>query len=273
MRWPLTIMLTLVAASLGGAEPLIVAHRGASHDAPENTLAAFRLAWKQGADAIEGDFYLTADGRIACLHDATTKRTAGTNVAVAKATLGELRRLDVGRWKGPQWIGERIPTLQEVLATVPPGKQIFIELKSGPEIVPAFQTVIHAAGLRPEQTVVISFNADVIAAVREQLPALKAYWLTGYKKDPKTGGWKPGLPEILETLRRIRAHGLDSQAHESIGEPFVQALRAAQYPLHVWTVDEPEVALRFARLGAVSITTNRPEWLRQELARLRSPGH
>ena len=66
--------LTLAAGSLHAAEPFLVAHRGASHDAPENTLPAFELAWKQGADAIEGDFHLTSDGKIVCIHDFDTKR-------------------------------------------------------------------------------------------------------------------------------------------------------------------------------------------------------
>lgn len=74
----------------------IVAHRGASFDAPENTLAAFNLAWEQGADAIEGDFYLTADQQIACIHDKTTKRTAGVELKVADSTLDQLRELEYG---------------------------------------------------------------------------------------------------------------------------------------------------------------------------------
>src|SRR5689334_354029 len=108
---------------------LVVAHRGASHEAPENTLAAFRLAWEQGADAIEGDFYLTRDREIVCIHDDNTKRTSGEDLSVAASTLAQLRRLDVGRWKDPKWKGERIPTLTEVLATIPAGKRIFIEIK------------------------------------------------------------------------------------------------------------------------------------------------
>ena len=70
----------------------LIAHRGASHDAPENTLAAFRLAWEQGADGIEGDFRLSRDGEIICLHDATTRRTAGIDLVVADATLARTTR-------------------------------------------------------------------------------------------------------------------------------------------------------------------------------------
>src|SRR5512140_286258 len=79
---------------------LIIGHRGASRDAPENTLESFRLAWEQGADGIEADFRLTADGRIVCMHDETTGRTTGVNLNIADTALKELRRLDAGLWKG-----------------------------------------------------------------------------------------------------------------------------------------------------------------------------
>ena len=139
----------------------IVAHRGASYDAPENTLAAFRLAWEQGADAIEGDFYLTADGQIVCIHDKTTKRVAPgqPELTVAKSTLQELRQLDVGRWKADKFAEERIPTLKEVLAIVPRQKRIFVEIKCGPEIVPILQQQLSDSDLKPEQ-IVMTRGAD-----------------------------------------------------------------------------------------------------------------
>ena len=122
-------ILLLVSQLVTGQE--IVAHRGASFDAPENTLAAFRLAWEQGADAVEGDFYLTADQQIVCLHDKDTKRTAPnqTSRVVSKSTLAELQQLDVGSWKAEKYKGEKIPTLQEVLKVIPANKKILIEIE------------------------------------------------------------------------------------------------------------------------------------------------
>ena len=102
--------------------PQIIAHRGASADAPENTLAAFRLGWEQDADGIEGDFRLSADGRIVCIHDDDTQRVAGSRLVVSETSYNDLHALDVGRWKGEQWRGERIPSLAEVhvhLAALP----------------------------------------------------------------------------------------------------------------------------------------------------------
>ena len=117
------------------ADPLIVAHRGSSQQAPENTLPAFRLAWEQGADAIEGDFLITKDGKVVCIHDISTKRLTDKNLVVSKSNFEELRCVDVGAWKHEKFKGTKIPTISEVFATIPKGKKIFLEVKCGPEIV------------------------------------------------------------------------------------------------------------------------------------------
>src|SRR5210317_1799983 len=109
----IAITCLLGALSCLAGPPLLVAHRGASGDAPENTLPAFQLAWQQGADAIEGDFRLTSDGQIVCVHDGDTKRVANRTLTVKDTSLDELRQLDVGAWKGTRWEGTRIPTLKE----------------------------------------------------------------------------------------------------------------------------------------------------------------
>jgi len=271
--WVAVILLGLAVARAAGAAPVsIVAHRGASHDAPENTIAAFKLAWRQGADAIEGDFRLTKDRRIVCMHDATTKRTAGRNLVVAKSTLTELRQLDVGRWRGAKWAGQRIATLEEVLAVVPAGKRILIEVKCGPEIVPVLKDVLKASGLTPQQTIVISFDAKVIAQARKQMPKRKAFWLTGFRKSKTTGRWSPSLQKVIATLGQIRADGLDCAAVAAVVDrSFMAELRARRLELHVWTVDDVKTALYFRQLGARSITTNRPRWLREQMAKPSSP--
>lgn len=251
--------------------PELVAHRGASHDAPENTLPAFELAWKQGADAIEGDFFLTSDGKIICTHDKTTERlTNGTdNRKVAECTFDELRQLDVGVWKGEQWKGVRMPSLEEVLATIPEGKKLLIEIKCGPEIVPALKAAV--SDWDAEQLRIISFNSEVIAACRKVLPDIKAYWLTGYGEEPKgSGEWRPTFDSVMKTLHETMANGLDSHAHDIVDDKLVQKLRAADLEFHVWTVDDPAVAARFTELGVDSITTNRPEWLRKQLTAQKS---
>lgn len=243
----------------------IVAHRGASYDAPENTLGAFELAWTQGADAIEGDFYLTADGHIVCHHDATTKRTAGVDLPVSGQTLAELKRHDVGSWKHESWAGERIPTLQEVLATVPDGGKILIEIKSDPEIVPTLVGVLQTMDLDTDQVAVIAFDEDVIAALEARMPQIRTYWLTDFKVDP-VGRRRPTAADIVATTTRIGADGVDIEADSGILDAdFVATLRDAGLEFHVWTVNDPALAIRMIRLGVDSITTDRPRWLRERL--------
>ena len=245
--------------------PKLIAHRGGAHIAPENTLAAFRLAWETGIDGIEGDFRLTRDGEIVCMHDATTGRTAGISLPVAGSTLARLRELDVGIWKGEKWAGERIPTIEEVIATVPPGKRLVIELKSGPEIVLPLQKALAGSGLDPGQAVILAFSEEVIAEASNQLPRVKRFWLTDFKREWHGGGWSPPIDRILRTLERTGADGLSSKAHRSIDAAFVQALRDAGMEFHVWTVDDLRTARRFCDLGVDSITTNRPGWLKARL--------
>ncbi|QEG22343.1 glycerophosphodiester phosphodiesterase [Mariniblastus fucicola] len=267
---PLVFLLISILPGLAPAQ-LFVAHRGASHDAPENTLAAFRLAWKQGADAIEGDFHLTSDKQIVCIHDKDTERVCPTKpvLKVAESDLATLQNLEVGSWKGRQFSSEKIPTLSDVLATVPEGKKIFVEIKCGPEILPVLEKELAASNLEPEQIVIICFKSAVIQQVRESMPQYKANWLTSYKlkgseDDPS---WTPTQDEVLATLARTQATGLGSQGHEDVvTEEFVAAMVDAGFEFHAWTIDDPNQAVQLKSFGTSSLTTNRPEFLRQQLA-------
>ncbi len=261
------IMAWMVPMPLPVQAQLIFAHRGASHDAPENTLAAFQLAWEQGADGIECDFRVSGDGHIVCIHDATTLRTAGLNLEVAETPLADLKRLDVGRWKGELFAGQRIPTLAEVIAIVPAGKRIVIELKSGPEIVAPLQQVLNDSDLQPQQVIVISFDRHAIAESRRRLPAIRTHWLAGYEPDDETGPWTPTAQTIARIIRETGADGFGSEARRRVlNRQFLSDLQAAGVrEFHVWTVDDPDDARYFRQLGAAGITTNRPDLIRREL--------
>jgi len=187
----------------------IVAHRGASGDAPENTIESFRLGWKQGADAIEGDFHVTRDGHVVCIHDRDTGRVAGKRLVVAESTLAELRELDASAWR-EGW-GEPcvIPTLPEVLATVPDGKMVYLEIKCGPEILPPLFADIAASGLVPEHVVFISFDAEVLREIKVQAPRYKVFWLVAFKRD-QSGDVAPSMKTVLSTLRSIDADGISA---------------------------------------------------------------
>lgn len=263
-----TTMLLLLLSLLvtPAAAQHIIAHRGASHEAPENTLAAFHLAWEQGADGVEADFYLSADGRVVCFHDRDTERVSGVKHIVEETTWDVLKTLDVGAWKSAEYAGERIPLMADVLQVVPPGKMIFIELKSGPEIVGPMAEIVRASDLEAAQIVIISFNADAIAACKKALPEIKAHWISGYEEQ-EDGSQKPTADEVIATLNRTGADGYGSDGKLDVfGAEFIERLRTAGHgEFHVWTINDGRVARAYQRLGAWSITTDRPGWLRERL--------
>lgn len=238
--------------------PEITAHRGASEEAPENTLASFRLGYEQ-ADACELDIHLSKDGRIVVMHDATTKRTAGLDKPIAQQTLAELKSLDAGA-------GERIPLLSEVLALIPEKKRLFIEIKCGPEVIPALAAVIEEAKKKPEQTALIAFHLETLRRAKVKLPKLQAYWLASAKAEPKTG--KP--PEVEALIRKAKdagMDGLDLEGKFPIDADFAAKVHAAGLLLYTWTVNDAGAAKRLAAAGVDGITTDRPQRLRESLGR------
>lgn len=259
------MIMILAACSSALARPKIIAHRGASYDAPENTLAAFNLAWQQGADAIECDVQLTQDGKIVCIHDATTKRVANRNVIVKETPLAELRLLDVGSWKDPNRANERIPTIDEVFGTVPEDGMVFVEIKCSSAVFGPLKKAVARSGLRNEQVAVIDFDTEVIAEAKRQLAGIKTYWLTGFTKDEKTGQWKPTIRDVLSTLRKINADGVGCQRRRLVNRSFVNELRKACKKSNVWVIDEPSMAKQFSDIGVDSLSTNRPGYLIEHL--------
>jgi len=258
----------LMIPAMSPRGPLIVGHRGASYDAPENTLASYRLCWEQNADGGEGDYHLTKDGQVVCIHDATTRRTGDKDLDVGRSTLAELRTVDLGAWKNPTYAGERIPLLSEVLALVPPGKLYYLEIKCGPEILPALERILAASPTKREQLRIISFNADVIAESKRRLPQIKAHWITGFEQDQQTKVWTPSGETILQTLARTKADGLNAQWNARFVTPeMVTKLKGMGLETAVWTVDDPKVGRALADAGVFGLTTNRPGFLREALAK------
>ena len=259
-------LLCIALAAPARAGTAIVAHRGASADAPENTLAAMKLGYEQGADAGELDVHLSKDGKIVLLHDLDTKRVAGVDKKVAEQTFDELRKLEVGQWG--KWAGkgfsEKIATLDEVWPLVPQGKRLLIEIKCGPEIMPALVEMIRKAPLAKEQTVFISFKYDVIQAVKKAFPDRQAYWLHDYKADKKTGQF-PRLDDLIAKAKAAKADGLDINFKFPLDAANVKKIKDAGLQCHVWTVDDPAKARELAKAGVDSITTNRPGALRREM--------
>lgn len=259
----LTLGVVMLLAT--GKDVEWIAHRGESADAPENTMAAFGLAWERGVKAIELDVHLSKDGVLIVSHDADTKRTTGVSKLIKESTHEELRSLDAGRWKGPRWAGEKMPTLGEALATIPEGARCFIEVKVGPEAVPALVDAVRRSGKRPEQLTVISFQAETVAEAKRKLPELKAYYLASFQRDKKTGDWQPGVDALIARAKALGADGLDLSSKGPIDRAFVQKVKAAGLGLYVWTVDDPAEARSLIEAGVDGVTTNKAGWMKEQL--------
>ena len=241
----------------------IIAHRGASYQAPENTRASALLAWEQNTDAVEIDVYLSKDNRIVVRHDKNTKRTSGVDLKVSEATSQELRKLDVGSWKDLKYAGEKVPFIEEIIETIPPKKKLFVEIKCGPEIVPILTKTLVESG-KIEQIVIIAFDLEVATQAKQAMPQVPVYWLLSTKKDNETKQQLPHDPKNLQIAQDRGLDGLDVH-YAGVTPEFMQAVKQFGQKLYVWTVDDPVEAQRLVDLGVTGITTNRPGWLREQL--------
>jgi glycerophosphoryl diester phosphodiesterase len=262
-----TWLILSAFAALGAAgctsKMEIVAHRGASHLAPENTVAAAHLAWRKRADAVEVDVHLSQDGRLVVIHDGSTKRTAGVELEVAETSAERLRELDVGSFKDEAFAGERIALLEEIVATVPDNRRLFVEIKCGPEAVSPLENIIEASGKR-ERMVIIGFDFETVKAAKRLMPDVPTYRLVGTRKDEETDAWIPHDPKLAD---EVASSGLDGlNVHwAGVTAEFAGRVHALGLGLYVWTVDDAAEARRLAKLGVAGITTNRPGWLRRRL--------
>lgn len=253
---PLLLMTQLQATE-------IVAHRGFSGRAPENTVAAFQLAWDHGTDACELDLYLTADQQIAVLHDKDTQRTTGVAKLVKESSLAELQKLDAGSWKAVAYKGEPIPTLAQSLATLPVGtKRFFLEVKCGPEVVPVLAQQLESWKPRAAQLCIIAFDRAVAQESKKAMPWMKVYRLSSEVTKDK----KPvDLTQLIADTKADGLDGLDLGLKWKWDEAMVKQIREAGLELYVWTVNKPDDAQRLAALGVDGITTDDPVMLRAAL--------
>ncbi len=228
--------------------PLVIAHRGASAYAPENTLAAFDLAHRQGADMIELDVQISADGVLVVFHDATSERWDGRNRPVAQCSLTDLQALDIG--------GERLPTLAETLDFARHcGIGLNVEIKV-PGIGQRCAAMLREFGMR-EQTIISSFLPSALREVRTADPALRCGYLMG------TRTYHPAT-RLREFWPFFALKYLDVQAWHPSCElpgllPIIPLVRRAGYAVHVWTVDDPLLMQRLSAAGVSGIITNQPD--------------
>ena len=243
--------------------PIVIAHRGASGLAPENTLAAFHKALEVGADAIELDVRLTEDGRVAVIHDRRLDRTTTGNGPVGTCTLTELKSLDAGSWYGPEYKGERVPTLEEVFEALPGDFPIYVEMKArGPGARPLAVRVAEIVRRyeRWDSTMAASFNPVATIIIRAIEPRIiRGYIWARHHPLPLSARWLSPLvkPHWLAPDRNTFAPEMLTRFH-------AQGMSIAPRDLDVGT--DPSTTLRadMKRLGEMrldAVVTDHPEVL------------
>jgi len=154
-----------------------------------------------------------------------------------------------------------------LLATIPEGRRLFVEVKCGPEIVPDLAKAFKRSGKKPKQLVVISFNYEVVKQAKARLPKVECFYLSSFKVDEKTGEQTPRVEKLIAMAKAAKLEGINVN-YKGLGDKaFFEKVKAAGLELFTWTVNSPEEAKRLAKLGINGITTDRPAWLRRELSK------
>ncbi|WP_276313690.1 glycerophosphodiester phosphodiesterase [Antribacter gilvus] len=249
------------------ATPAVVAHRGNSSVAPQNTLAALEAACRAGADAVEIDVRLSADGVPLVLHDDSVDATTDGTGLVAALSAERLRELDAGAWFSPAFAGQRVPTFDDVLALLArhPRTDLLLELKDTwpPDAVRSLTEAIVAAGFA-ERVLVQSFWPDTVAALRDAAPHLPRGLLVAYEP----GG-------LLAVCAGLGVVACNPSARMVATDPgLVARLQAAGLRVMVWTENDPAAWAALCGAGggpAVdAIITDRPDHLAGWLAGVRT---
>ncbi|MBK8167902.1 MAG: glycerophosphodiester phosphodiesterase [bacterium] len=232
---------------LPGERTYNCAHRGASGQAPENTLGALERALALGADMAEADLRLTADGLLALIHDATLERTTSGHGRVADRTMVELAQLDAGSWFEPAWHDQRVPALGEALSLARGRLRLNLELKADGRHEAMLDELLRQLARHDmaAQCVVTSFDADLIDELKARAPHVAAGYIFGPGDLP---GW--AFSAKVEVL---------SAEQSLVDAAFCEFATAAGKSVHVWTVDEPAAMRHFAALGVDAVITNHPE--------------
>ncbi|MER6133454.1 glycerophosphodiester phosphodiesterase family protein [Streptomyces sp. NPDC001815] len=270
----LVLPIPTAHAAVSTDHPLVIAHRGASAQAPENTLAAIDRADRLGFRWVENDVQRTKDGQLVVIHDDNLARTTDVEEVfpgrapwkVKDFTAAEIARLDAGSWFSPRYAGARVPTLKQYMNRVSRNHQkLVLEIKN-PALYPGIErqtlkVLSNEGWLGPahvrSKLVIQSFSADSVRTVHALRPDIK----TGFLGTPKVAQ----LPAYAEFADQINS------SHTTISLGYVAAIHALEGPhgrpleIFTWTVDTAQDTRRVAGFGVDGVITNKPDVVRQAL--------
>lgn len=239
--------------------PLIIAHRGWSARAPENTMAAFRHAMEFGADGLELDVHLSRDGHVVVCHDDRLERTTNGSGFIVEHDLDQLKSLDAGAWFSPEYAGERIPTLKELFEEIVSSTWrglVNVELKYGflpyPGLEQAVVDLVREFDL-VDQVLVSSFKHSALVELKQIEGKIKTAPL-----------YNSGIDDPVRYAQSIGSQALHP-IHTEARPEIIKEARQAGITVNAWTIDDPDIARRLAEVGVDGIITNRPDEIRLAL--------
>lgn len=231
---------------------LTIAHRGASAHAPENTMAAFRLALEMGAKAMEFDVHLAADGELVVIHDEDLARVGGRKAKVRGLASKELGIIDVGSWFDRRFSGEGVPRLSELFDLADGRAELHLELKKGSSLYPGVEARVaeFLRGRRAlERTLVSSFDHKALFELRRLEPRLRLGYLLGWTR----------LATAYREMEQLKAESLNLSQRQ-VDARVVRACRGKGLKILVYTVNTRKEAERLAELGVDGIFSNHVAW-------------
>ncbi|MGM0530312.1 MAG: glycerophosphodiester phosphodiesterase [Bacteroidota bacterium] len=247
--------MVLYTACQKESSPKVIAHRGASGYAIENTLTAVKKAIDLNSDAVEVDIWRTTDDSLVVFHDRTTQRLASDSLVVPEASFEELKGLRLED-------GEQIPSLRDVLEILPQDMEIFVEIKccweegDAGNVFPMLSEMLHATGTTDRATI-ISFNPEKLKDVREYLTDAPLYWLTGKEMAPR---------KIINKALEVGADGINVH-YGILSEQLVDLANESELGVYTWTVNDPEKAEELlSKYNLLGITTDFPDEISRTIA-------
>lgn len=251
-------MVSFVFSSISlKGQSFIAGHRGASYLAPENTKASLELAWELGAVSTECDILMTSDKQIIVFHDKNGKRLLGKDIDIEKVAYQDIKETPIllpKKTNDKKYEGQTIPLLADILPLIPAKKELIIEIKTGPEIIPYLADVVkrfHKQG----RIAMIAFDIETILLAKKTFPDVPCYFLAANRED---------LNKSLHRVIKHKLEGVDLN-QQIIDQPLVEDLNKQGLDVWCWTVNLPQRAKSLINMGVSCITTDRPAWLAKQL--------
>ena len=242
----------LVARLPGTKKPLIISHRGASKNAPENTMAAYNLAWELNSDGIELDIRETADKKIVCSHDDDLFRVSNKKLKISNLKHSQLKKIDVGSWKDKKYIQEEIPLLKDVLSNIPTNKKVFIERKYHRQRPKKLIKIIES-NIKFSQCHFLCFSPEIIKKLNAKAPSIKA------TLNLRPDDFDNNLNKITKIIKKSKSYGVSLQIRSVKDVTLVKEIKSLGFYCLAWTVNHKTLIKNLIKTKVDGIITDDPE--------------